>query len=260
MKNLLLLLLFVSCSKATYKQIPSNKGPKTYASALSFDSKAYSQNIDLAVAFLWPERVVTDEQRLELQFIISTSRKLKLAKEQFQEKRYELKVEYQRLDCPCILEFRCTGNETRSDEVVCLELEDSIFENDKLLPGIYQLVDIMKEKVIGIGGEWIQTNFEFPEAPVSTFNFNTLELNLNVFGASENLPLDYQFPKPEIFQDKDFQLLTFSSPRKLSVGSWRIEVAPYKTKASLLFQGEFFWEHSGKKRRGFIIWEHAKSL
>lgn len=260
MKILILLLIFVSCSKSKYEEIPGNKGSKGFASALRIESKEYSQNIDLLVAFLWPERISTDVQRHELELIISVSRELKLAKEKFQEKRFELKVEYQRLDCPCILEFRCSGDETHTDEAVCLELEDSIFENDKQLPAIYALVDVMKEKVIGIGGEWLQTNLDFPEVPLSTFNFKTLELNLKVFGSSGNLPLDYQFSRPEIFEDIDFQLLTFFSPRKLAIGDWRIEVTHYKTKASLLFQGELFWKHTGKERQGFILWEHAKIL
>lgn len=259
MKNILILLIIISCTKAKYKDIPGAPQQNNYVSALRIDFKEYSENIDLFVAFLWPEQIKSESQRQELKSIISTSKDLKSQKEKFQIKRYELSDEYRRFECPCILEFRCQGTETQNDEDKCLQIEEGIFENDKRLPAIYALVDVMKEKVLSIGGEWLETNQDHPEIPLSSFNFNTLKLNLKAFGAEENRPLEYEFARPEIFEDKDFQLLRFSSPRKSASGDWRIEVTPYKNKASLVFQGELYWDRSGIKRQGIIFWEHARS-
>lgn len=258
MKSLILLLLIFSCTKAKYKEIPGSTREKTYVSALRIDFKEYSQNIDLIVAFLWPDQIQTEIQRHELQSIISTSRELKSQKEKFQIKRYELSDDYRNFDCPCILEFRCQGDETQNDEEKCLQIEEGIFENDKRLPEIYALVDVMKEKVLNIGGEWLATNQDYPEIPLSSFNFNNLALNLKAFGAAENRPLNYEFTRPEIFEDESYQLLKFSSPRKSATGNWRIEVSPYKNQASLVFQGELYWDRHGIKRQGIIFWEHAR--
>lgn len=258
MKKIFFMLMISGCSKTSYQEIPAMKSPTLAPSVWSLSGAPnYSPNIDLLVAFLWPEKISTSQQKKDLKTIFLLSKKIKSQKEKFQMIRYQLRQEYQRFDCPCILEFRCQGNETYEDEARCLKIENNIFENDKKLPEIFDLVKLMKQKVLSLGGEWILSNQDFPDAPISTFNRETLTLNLTVFGSINERPLAYQMTCSEHFQDGDFQQLTFTHARLDRLGYWKIVVSPFKRPASQLFQGELYWIHQNKKRYGFIFWEHS---
>jgi hypothetical protein len=251
---------FISCTKVSYENIPGQKNAEHLSSSLRVDKSLYDENIDLFVAFLWPAKIKSMKDKQILRDIISTSRIIKKRKEEYQGIRLTLRQDFERFECPCLLEFRCQGDETQVDENKCLELEDGMISNEGKLPPIYKLVLELKENVHQIGGEWLSTNQDFPELPVSQMDFNNFNLKLTVFGDSLGQPLAYEIKNPLLIDDGELQLLTYSAQRKREEGSWRIEVAPLITSSSLLFQGELFWIKNGKKRQGFIYWEHARKL
>jgi hypothetical protein len=254
----LFFLTLISCTKVTYQEVPGQKTSLAYSSKLTINTKEYSENIDLLVAFLWPTEITTEFQRIELQEIIKLSRALKSQKERFQSRIYELKQDYLNSNCPCVLESRCRGDEINRDEKKCLSIEEKIFEQESELPKIFSLVEDIKSKVRSINGEWIETNQDFPDLPLSTFNFQDLVLKLQVFGVDGLQPISYDLKNPELTEEIDFQKLTYSFPSKGDLGVWRIEVAPTQTKSNLLFQGELYRIEGHVKREGFIFWEHAR--
>jgi hypothetical protein len=260
MKIILIALFFcLSCSKTKYENVPPISDNHQQSSALNVSAQDYNPSIDIFVAFLWPEKIQAQEHKVELQKIIQLARELRIQKEIFQEIRFQLKNRYEEFDCPCILEARCNGTETHTDENTCLDLENEIIDHDRTLTDVYALVDQIKEKIHHIGGYWIKTNQDFPQLPASEFNFTSYDLNLTVFDSTHEQAVNYLSLKPEIHDYSNYQSLIFHFKNKADLGgNWIIEVAPTIKPYSLLFQGELYLESEDGRREGFIYWEHIK--
>lgn len=236
-----------ACTQVQYQQIPGNP-PLTQSTEEQIAlASGYLPTIDILVAFLWPEFVRTPQDKVLLKEIILDARLLKSEKEKFQAKRFLLKKEYKDFEC-----------EKHPNDDRCIEIEDAIVEHDGGLVEIYRRVETIKQNVSLVGGEWLETNMDYPSLPLSSVDFSKASLTLTVFGKFKDAPLAYQFSNAKIYNDVGFQRFVFEAQRKDEQGFWQIEVAPSQNEFSLLFQGELYWVLPGKTRQGFIYWEHLK--
>jgi hypothetical protein len=258
MKQLIFLLLIVSCTKIKNEEIKGTTKSSPQVSALRQDLKNYSSYVDVMVAFLWPERFETDDQRTALKKVIRTSRDLRSRKEDFLDKRFELRQSYVTFECKCLLEGLCDGSETQDDEAKCYEIEEAIYENDRRLPAIYELVDEIKLNVLAAGGDWIDTHQDFSDVSSPMFDFENMSLTLTAFSATSREPVSYLVTSPKVFQEAGYQRILFSTKRKDGPGIWEFEVTPTLNRASLLFQGDLRLIHGSQERVGIIYWEHER--
>lgn len=227
--KLFILLLIISCSKVKNTIVPESDKQEERASTLRIGPHDYSPQIDLLVAFLWPEKF-RPRDKPDLKVIIKTGRELLHRKLAYQEAKAALRARYRQNNCP--------GAD------ICFEIEDEIAELDSQLVDIYSLVDIMKEKVARIGGEWIDTNSEYPQEPLPSMDFAEGRLHLTVLGR----PGHFEFSDPEIISHNDFQTMIYRKDE------WVIKVTPKLYPVCLIMQGEL--KRDG--RVGYIYWEHAK--
>lgn len=263
MKYLFFLFLIISCQTKVKKEevllIPGK--PTSYISSMS-SWDHYSKDIDIMVAFLWPSSV-REEQRPLLNEIIQTSRDLKNQKESFLKTSHELKKDFDQYFCNCVLNYECTGEEDIIDENICYEIEEKTYANERLLIGIYGLVELIKGNVKTIGGQWLDTHMDHRNLPSSQMNFSTMELTLSAFDSGSDAPYSYEKLNTNLIQDQDFKQLNVEFSRqhdgKSNYGSWRIEAAAIPSQYSLLFQGKLFWDHDGKSYEGMIYWEHPRT-
>lgn len=268
MKILFLLLILSACTKIKDKEIKGAPKIDRLMISVQNDWSKYSSSIDVIVAFLWPE-VVAPENRPKLTRIIEVSRILKTRNNLFQKKKIELKTQFDLNHCACALNGECTGTEEDINEMVCFEIEEATYANDRLLIDIFGLVEEIKSNVISIGGEWLATHLDMREIPTSKVNFETMEISFSALGAfslDEKLqPIPYLTPATAIIQESNYQRLEIIFPRQSfengglnHKGFWTIDVGITQSEESILFQGELYWDYQGKQRQGIIYWENPR--
>ena len=260
MKIFFLLIILASCTKIKNEEIKGAPEKERFTISVQNDWSGYSPSIDVIVAFLWPE-VVAVSDRPKLTRVIEISRELKTRNQAFQRQKISLKNQYELHHCACALNGECTGSETEMDEMLCYEIEESIYANDRLLIDIFGLVEEIKKNVISIGGEWLATHLDLREIPSSKVDFKTMEINFSALGGYELdgklQPIPYLTPATAIIQEKDFQRLEVTFPRQPD-GIWTIDVGITQSNESILFQGELYWDYLGKRRQGIIYWENPR--
>jgi hypothetical protein len=268
MKILFLILLFSACTKIKNQEIKKAPEKQRFAISVQNDWSGYSPNIDVIVAFLWPE-VVAPQDRPKLTRIIEVSRELKIRNSAFQKKKIALKSSFELNHCACVLNGECTGSEENMNEQLCYEIEEATYANDRLLIDIFGLVEVIKENVLSIGGLWLATHLDLREIPTSKIDFTSMAISFSALGtyneAQQLFPISYVTPATSIIQEKDFQRLEVSFPRQTyengvfkALGLWTIDVGITQSDESILFQGELYWNYRGKQRQGIIYWENPK--
>lgn len=274
MKNILLISLFFSvwaCTKTSWQEIPSSKSQTVQVVGIESDSAHYSEIIDVMVAFLWPLKIETPEQQVSLERVIADSRELVSSKKRYLNKKFELQDLFLANLCPCALNQECSGNETGMDQNKCYEIEDAIYENDRSLIAIFGLVENIKKNVIEIGGEWLDTHLDLKEIPSPTVKFGSMDIHFTALGSylenNTTKPFSYFIKSARITQETYYKRMTFTVPRLffedgalVTHGDWIVDVGLSENKASLLFQGDLFWNYQGQKRRGVIYWENPKAF
>lgn len=234
--KLLILLFLCACTKVSYREVPGARAESNPLSTVSIPS-GFEAEIDLMVAFLWPEKILPQDRPL-LKEIISLSRTLKSEKEKFQRERFQLRLSFAQASCECVLDQTCRGDESR-----CLELEEELYQLDAQLPIIYEMVETIKAKTILIGGDWLETHVERTDLPRSSMDFKNLSVSFSILGSHALVAI------PTVNGSGSYQTLLYANE------GWRFEVAPSVSDASLTFQGELY--HS--ERQGVIFWEHART-
>ena len=268
MKILILLLLFTACTKVKNQEIKQAPKKERFTISVQNDWSGYSPAIDVIVAFLWPE-VVALQDRPKLTRIIEVSRELKTRNHAFQKTKIRLKRDYELNNCACVLNGECSGTEENMDEQLCYEIEEATYANDRLLIDIFGLVEVIKENVLNIGGLWLATHLDLREIPTSKIDFSNMAISFSALGAyaeaEQIFPISYLTPATSIIQEKDYQRLEVSFPRKIyengsfkTMGLWTIDAGITQSEESILFQGELYWDYKGKQRQGIIYWENPK--
>ena len=262
MKYLFLILILFGCKTKTKDEKINLRPPVSpiqISSLSTWDN--YSKDIDIMVAFLWPEEVKVQDRPL-LNEIIQTSRSLKKQKEDFLKTSHQLKNEFDTNFCNCVLNFECTGEEDIQDENICYDIEENIYANDRLLIDIYGLVELIKTNVNAIGGKWLDTHLDHRNLPNSQIDFSKMELSFSAFDAG-NLPYSYSNLKYSLVQLPDFNQVELQFKRmhesNEEFGNWKIQAAAIASEYSLLFQGKLFWEFENKSYEGMIYWEHPRT-
>lgn len=268
MKIIYLLLILSSCTKIKNEEIKQAPKKERYTISVQNDWSTYSPVIDVMVAFLWPEQVASGD-RSKLTRIIEVSRELKTRNFAFQKKKIELKERYQINHCACVLNGECTGSEGSMDEMICYEVEEATYANDRDLIDIFGLVEEIKGNVLAIGGIWLATHLDLREIPSSKIDFPSMEISFSALGAysldGQLSPISYLTPAASIIQEKDYQKFEVSFPRMVHEqgelkpqGLWTIDAGITASEVSILFQGELYWDFLGKQRQGIIYWENPK--
>lgn len=269
MRILLILFIAASCSKVKYEEIRRAPEKNRVIVSTEADFSSYSPTIDVMVAFLWPNEIRVQD-RPSVTRIIEISRELKTRNKDFQLNSIKLRGEYKEAHCSCALNGECDGSEGELNEVLCYEIEDAIYSNDRKLIEIYGLVEEIKTNVLGINGEWLPTHMDFQEIPTSKIDFSTMSFSFSALGAylvdGVTCPIAYRTGPNPIIQELSFQRLEFSLPRvliqensEIPYGEWTIDVGINRSDVSILFQGELHWEYLGQARKGIIYWENPLS-
>lgn len=254
MKHLLILLLILSCSKVRYSPIEVASQPET---RFVWDAKTlepFSEQIDVLVAFLWPERIETENQKSGARRVISRSRELRKFKEAFLAEKSRLQKDFLANDCLCVLDGICTGEETNDDLELCEALEEKKYAHQATLADFYLIVEDIRDTVEDIGGLWVKTNTEYPEAPLSVIDYKGHNIRFEVFEAfSASTPVSSEF---SLLFDKGFPEVSASLMIDRSL--WKIEASLDIKENSLSGQGEITAELQTGPRKGIIYWEHSR--
>lgn len=258
MRNLIFLLLLISCSKESIRGLSvPEKNENSLQTLENFE--AYSEKIDVMVAFLWPVEVKEESQRKAIRAVIGFSRELKDYQEDYLSEKLKLKRAYEKELCDCVLNDFCENEEVPEDSGECIEIEDKIFVNERKLPEIYGIVEKMENNVLLAGGEWIKTHNDFTELPVSTFSFKTLMLNMTVFGTyikeEVEIPYEYMDVKSVLIQERTFKRLNVRFTDQV-MGEWEFDLSLRQNDHSLVFQGDLYLHLTGSKRQGVVYWTH----
>lgn len=260
MKIFFLFLILASCTKIKNKEIEGAPKKERLTISAQNDWSQYSPTIDVIVAFLWPEAVRVSD-RPKLTRVIEISRELKTRNQEFQKKKISLRNQFEVNHCACALNGECTGSEEEMDEMICYEIEEATYANDRLLIDIFGLVEEIKTNVLAIGGEWLTTHLDLREIPSSKVDFKTMSIHFSSLGGYELdgklHPIPYTTPETAIIQEKDYQRLEVSFPRN-TMGDWTIDLGITQSEESILFQGELYWHYLGKERKGIIYWENPR--
>ena len=254
MKYFFLILTLLSCSKVRYSPVEGVSQPET---RFVWDARTldpFSEKIDVLVAFLWPRSIQTNEQKVGVRRVISRSRELRQFKEAFLSKKILLQKEFEANDCLCVLDGLCTGEETSDDLELCEALEEKKYQHQSTLADFYLIVEDILETVQDIGGLWVKTNTEYPEAPLSEMDYKTQKLRLEIFETDRPSPaLSSEF---RLDFDRGFPELRTSLP--INGQTWSIEASLDVRENSLSAQGELTVDFSGVTRKGIIYWEHSR--
>lgn len=262
-----LTLIVGACSKTKITPIPEKEKEEAQLSRLIIGSENYRPEIDVMVAFLWPERIENEKQRKAIAQIISDSRKLQKYKGSYFEAKLKLDRKFQSHWCDCALNEVCDGSEGELDLPLCEGIENEISQNNQQLVLFYELVEKVKSGVKESGGQWLETNLDFNLQPASVLDLEKEQLILNAFDSytsrEEKSPYIYQVSGFKLTQERSYQRLEFHFPRLffkeeqfILKGHWHIDVSIQASASSLTFQGELSWEYQGIKRLGIIYWEN----
>ncbi len=268
MKIFFLLLLIFSCSKIKRSEVPGPEQKENLVTGLR-NADAYSPDIDVVVAFLWPRRITGPHQRPAMEKVIATSRKLTKEKERYLTDKKKLKDAWAAQKCPCVLDGVCDGTETELNEEACIELEDAFSKNDQSLVTFYQYVEDVKAAVKESGGEWMDTSLEFKELPFSKLFLDQGKLRLEAFDSyvvnGKPQPIAYDIEPVSVIQEDGYQRLAASFPRLVSTpeglqekGIFTIKADIKATESTLTFQGELTWSYDGYEQLGVIYWENPR--
>lgn len=249
MRAFFILFLLLSCSKTKYTALESVPVAESQFIWDETRLDRYSDRIDVLVAFLWPSRIETAEQKSGVRRVISRSRELRAFKKDFLSKRFKLEEDFKSQDCPCVLDGVCEGDETKDDLDLCLNLEEKKYAHQETLASFFVIVEDIRDSVEAIGGLWVKTNTEFPEAPLSVLDLKNRRLDLQVFDVD-----DVRFAlRPELTLDFSggFPALEWSMPIHGTV--WEVEASLELQDHFLSGQGEI----TAGERKGIIYWEQS---
>jgi len=262
MKTLLLLFFISACAKEVTKEVAPFREPPRVSAAWTGSERRHAENIDVMVAFLWPQKITTDIQRRSVENAIATARKLKPQKEAFMQGRRVLLASFARLQCECALNGNCREGESDQYWEECSQVEEDMAANNQKLVVFYQLVEQVKASVISAGGDWLATNIDYPLLPASRLEISGLRLVLEAFGdrelEGERVPFAYDLGGALVSQAGLRTKLQWRFADQARAGEWTIDVGVSEEGESLLFQGDLYYETPGVSRRGIIQWEHNK--
>lgn len=250
----LILILVLSCSKVHYSPVETVSPPETRFVWDARTLDAFSEKIDVLVAFLWPHRIETEEQQRGARRVISRSRELRKFKSAFISEKIRLQKDFEAHDCLCVLDGLCTGEETHDDLELCEALEEKKYQHQATLADFYLIVEDIRDTVQTIGGFWVKTNTEYPEAPLSMIDYKNQRLQLEVFETQESSsPISSDF---SLLYDKGFPEVKTSL--LIDGQIWQIEASLNAEENSLSGQGEISADFGTTTRKGIIYWEHSR--
>lgn len=253
MRYILFILMLLACSKVKYAPIEGVVLPETRFVWDARTLDVFDERIDVLVAFLWPEKIETDVEKSGARRVISRSRELRKFKESFLAEKVRLQKNFVDNDCLCVLDGICTGEETNDDLELCEVLEEKKYQHQATLADFYLIVEDIRDTVNAIGGLWVKTNTEYPEAPLSVMDYRKQNIRLEVFetahdsaAISSDLVLDFDNGFPEV-----------RTSLIIEDRAWVIEASLDVRGNSLSGQGEISVDFPSGLRKGIIYWEQS---
>lgn len=252
--KMLILFLMIGCGKVGMKtlRVPDEKITSPYRQSYN----KYEASIDVLVAFLWPQSISTPDQKRLVREIISLSRNLKNSKDEYFSERVKLERAFAVNHCQCTLNGLCEDAEIPGDEVLCKDIEKRTYENDAKLIPVMEMVEAVKAKVNEVGGEWLDSQSDLPEAGLSTFEVDQGRIFFSALGANRGVPESYEARDIKFSEQGKFVRVEFQIQSKRG-GIYQFDLGMKDNPNSLTIQGDLLWIHDGVKRQGIIYWEQV---
>lgn len=249
MKLIIILFLMIGCSKTKYVPLELASVPETRFVWDEGSLDRFDPRVDVMVAFLWPAQIESSDQKIGVRRVISRSRELRQFKANFLTEKIKLQNDFASQNCPCVLDGICTGEETHDDLDLCLTLEEKKYAHQEKLADFYVIVEDIRSTVQSIGGVWVKTNTEYPEAPLSTVDYKNRQLRLEVFEVEEqrtSLTNDFVMRFERGFPELNWNF-------QVSGSNWSVEASLEIQENLLSGQGEI----SSGSQKGVIYWEQS---
>lgn len=259
MKNLLILLLILSCSKVEHKPVRGKEFSRYSLITLPEEFKNIRPEMDTMVVFLWPEEVKTNSQRKAIREVISSSRALHKEQEVYLDEKFRLQKLFHANDCDCILNGLCEEGREVEDTGKCYEVEEETYKNEERLVPIYNLVEKIENAVSKTNGDWFKTHLDYPELPASRIDLEKNELTFTnlIVNSEEAEPIG---PLPFKLEERNGFIVLISEFPDPPHGSWKIEVTLNKRAGSVNFQGKIYYTNGSTKREGIIQWANPVKM
>lgn len=252
MKYLLIALVFIGCGDKTNNTsiqdlITSEDQIAINTSSMSYE---YEKNIDIFVAFLWPQEIISHSAQTSVKNLLEIGRNLRSGNEEL----LGYSTEFKSLKCEEIF----SGDIIVDYEVeeYCYDLEE---KRNSLTALMLEKVSTMKSEVLSMGGKWLDSNQDFETNESSLIDFNTNTLSIFSLGSlevdGEKQPLPYPKLPFEIKRVDNYSYIELFFPNLNGEGIYKIKADLNVQKNSLIFQGDLNLVTKDKKQRGIIYWQ-----
>ncbi|MBD65982.1 MAG: hypothetical protein CME62_12295 [Halobacteriovoraceae bacterium] len=253
-KFLTLLFILSSCGlERNDKQIKPKPVQVVQSSQTLDQLNQEKQEIDIMVAFLWPQDLDQPQIQKAIKNIISIGRFLRSQGDLRLEKLHT----YNKYECEAVL----IGDITVEPEIedLCYDLSDEI---DEMALTLFSKVQEMKKEVLSIKGEWLDTFHDVTVDEKAYIELNKDYIFFPALGATTNngevTPMSYEIKNTELSVQPEFIQLNANWPNKLGAGEYQAEMAIRVQKYSTVFQGELNLITSSQTRQGLIYWQVLK--
>lgn len=252
MKFLLITLIFIGCGGKTNNTTIEDLTTSDDQIAINTSSMAfeYEKKIDIFVAFLWPQEIITSSAQASVKNILEIGRSLRSGNEEL----LGYSTKFNSLKCEEIF----SGDIIVDYEVeeFCYELEE---KRNSLTALMLDKVSTMKSEVLNMGGKWLDSNQDFETNESSLIDFNTRTLSIFSLGSKEvdgeKQPLPYPKLPFEIKKVDNYSFIELFFPNSIGEGIYKIKADLNVQKNSLIFQGDLNLVTREKKQRGIIYWQ-----
>lgn len=263
--KLLLLFFLISCSKQIDSSFIEKGNPTQTKQYLQENLKG---DIDLFVAFFWPENIREDESEI-VKEIIEDSLKISKNKNSYFERKKKISCEYKIKSCDCLLYQICDDgdapNENNFEKCELAEENLQNIEND--LVQIAELIDSLRNRLNHFQdpGKWLKTHLDYTSLYRPYINLKEKIFTIPILGHEE---ISYSTLKGEIynFNYNDPTLILTINEKKIINGKQIFSGDLIEAKIDILnqkhvyqFMGELKKEKNGKTQRGILYFELPKS-
>ncbi len=246
MKYILFLFFFFSCSKSIkYSNLEQSKTLN-----ILNNSKPLNGELDMFVAFYWPNTFESGESDL-VDEIITESQNLIKIKESYYSNKFKYTCQFDALDCFCVINRTCNEEPTPQRYNQCQEIDEQLQLNDDQLIdfsiSIFNIQDNLEK--FTHKGYWIKTHSDFQRNEITLINSTKKtifipswdEENSNITTQVKFSPrrIDFSFNHSNQSRVKAFADVKETKFYQQGIG----EIEEYK-KTKLLRKGVLFFESS----------------
>jgi len=246
MKYLILFSILLSCSNSEkFSKLESKNVFKVQKNSRSLDG-----NLDMFVAFYWPNKFETGESEI-VRNIIQESRALIQIKENYYKFKFTLTCDFNALDCFCVVNRTCTEEPTEQRTKACQSLDEKLQTNDELLIDFSFSIFNIQESLERFThkGHWIKTHSDYQRDDITLINHNAKTIYIpswdkEDFDQTAPISISPQRIDFSFNTSKEIHVKAFADVKETKFYQQGIgEIEEYK-KTKLLRKGVLFFESS----------------